>query len=214
MPRPYNQKFTPSAANASFFVTGATGSSITLTATAIGDSGTNGISGIGHQITVTNTNATSLTGINFTITGIDQDGASQSETFVGPGSSATITSTYYYRSLSAVTTSATMGSATVNIGFNSAIATQTFPISWDRGLPIMTVIINGTANCTVEYTNDLIQTTATRPYNWLSNAGSPLSGATTSSSDTFTGVPLAVRLTTASYSSGAVLTFEVSQKQF
>lgn len=205
MVRPYNKLFSPIATSTTYFASAASGTSFTLSHATIGD-------GLGHKISFTGNGATDLSAINVTIVGLDQDGAAQTETFALPNGTATVTSTYFYSSLTSATAASTTGAATLKITYTTAAAMPTFPLNWRGGLPIISVMISGTINYTVQFTNDLIQTTATRPYNWLSNAGSPLTGATTSQSDGFTVVPLAVRLLINSYSTNATALFEISQK--
>ena len=207
MPRPYNKLFSPANSTASFFSAAATGASFTLSNNAIGD-------GLGHKVSITGNGATDLSAINVTVVGLDSDGIAQRETFALPNGAATVTSTYFYSSLTSVTPASTIGVATVKITYTGAAAGPAFPLDWRSGLPILDVILTGTGNYTVQFTDDLVNEGALPPFNWLSNTGSALTNATDSESDTFAAIPIAVRLLINSYSNAATFLFQISQKNF
>jgi len=205
MPRPYNKLFSPSNSSTTYFASAATAASFTLSHNATPD-------GYGHKISITGNGATDLSAINVTLVGLDQDGFAQTETFALPNGAATVTSTYFYSSLTSATPASTIGAATVKITYTDAVATPTFPLNWRGGLPILSVIVSGTINYTAQYTDDLVNQGASSPFNWLSDADSPLTGATSSQANGFTVVPIAVRLLINSYSNGATALFQISQK--
>lgn len=204
MVRPYNKLMNLAAASTDYFAAAATGANFVLTNNATPD-------GLGHKISFTNNTLTDLSAIDVTITGLDQDGKPLTETFPLPKAGQTETSTYFFSYLASAVPSATIGADTVVITYTDAVAGVTLPLNWRGGLPIISVIVTGTINYTVQFTDDLINQGAKPPYNWLSNAGSPLTNATNSESDTFDAVPLAVRLLINSYD-GATALFQVSQK--
>lgn len=210
MPRPLNVTFTPSTVSTTFFATAASGTSLTLSANNIAD----GSQGLGHQITFQGNGAGDLSAINVTIIGIDQDNRTQTETFALPNGTAVVTSTLFYKTLTSATAASTTGANTLKIGFNNVAAMQTFPLCHKEGLPFFEVWVTGTINYTLQYTGDRIQQGASRPYKWISDAGSPLAASSISAGDGFTVIPLAVRILINSYSTGATLTFENAQKNY
>ncbi len=89
---------------------GVTGASFALTANDCGDS-------IGHLITILNNSITDHSAKTLAIVGTDENGNAQSETIAGPAGSATVTSTKYFKTVSSVTPSATIGADTFDIGW-------------------------------------------------------------------------------------------------
>lgn len=209
MVRPIYETFTPSTASTTYFAATVNGASFTLTNNSTPDS-------LAHKVTITGLSATDLSAINATITGIDQDGAAQTETVALPNGTATVTSTLYYTSSLTVTPASTTGASAVKVGFADQFSSRTIPLDWRGGLTFVNTYPTGTINSTVQYTGDNIQggcitPPASRPYNWQSDAGSAVVGATTPASDTFNSTPLATRVIANSYSAGATLRFTVSQ---
>lgn len=87
-----------------------TGATFTLTANSAGDS-------LAHKITVKNNTATDHAAKTIALVGTDADGNAQTETLTGPGTSATVTSTKYFKTLTSATPSATIGADTFDIGW-------------------------------------------------------------------------------------------------
>lgn len=213
MVRPYNKLFTLATTSgaASYFANDVSGASWALAHNTAPDS-------LAHQITILNNTGNSHVGQTITIVGLDQDGFSQTETITGPGPSATVTSTFYYSSITSVTPSSTFGADTVDIGYSNTISGPTFPLSWREGVPYIDVYVTGTLNGTVQYTGDLINMGAVAPYNWITESGSVMTNFTgsviSSPAVTYSSVPIAVRLIINSYSTGATALFQISQKNF
>ncbi len=207
MPRPYNKLFTPANSSTTYFASAATGAAFTLLHTTIGD-------GLGHQISITGNGMTDLSAINATIVGLDSDGIAQSEVLALPNGTATVTSAYYYSSVTSVTPASTIGAATIKITYTDVAAGPTFPLDYRSGVVYNDVILTGTGNYTLQYTGDLVNQGATPPFNWLSDTGSALTAATSSQSDYFVPVPLAERLLINSYTNGATFLFQTSQRNF
>lgn len=103
------------AANLTGFASNVTGAAFTLTANVSGD-------GLGHQVTIRNDSVTNHSGKTVTLVGTDPDGNAQTEVVTGPNTSATVTSTKYWGSLTSATPSASIGADTFDIGWgvNSA----------------------------------------------------------------------------------------------
>lgn len=207
MPRPYNKLFTPANASTNYFANDVTGTTLALTQTATPD-------GLAHKVTILNNSATDHSGKTIALVGISSEGVSQSETITGPIANATVTSTYHYTSIVSVTYSSTVAPDTMDVSYSGSVAMQAFPLDYRSGTVYNDVILTGTGNYTLQYTGDLINQGATPPYNWLSDVGSALTGATSSQSDYFIPIPLAERLLINSYSNGATFLLQVSQKNF
>jgi hypothetical protein len=203
MTRPIFETYTPATANTTFFAASVAGAAFTLTNNATSDS-------LAHQVTIIGLGATDLSGINVTLVGLGQDGNTQTETFALPNGVATVTSALYYKSLTSAVPASTIGAATVKIGFNNQFSSRTIAADW-RGNPAMiAVVVSGTINYSVQYTPDDIQHGATRPYNWLADAG-PVVSVSVNGSTTFNSVPLGFRFIANSYSAGATAKLTISQ---
>lgn len=209
MVRPIFETYTPATVSTTFFAASVAGATFTLTNNNTADS-------LAHQVTIQGLGATDLSGINVTLVGIGQDGNSQTETFALPNGTAVVTSSLYYLTLTSATPASTTGASAVKIGFNNIFASRTIPSNWRGSEAFIGVIVTGTINYTFQYTPDNIQgqpntTAATRPYNWLSDAGSSLTSATASGSVTLTSEPMGFRFLCNSYSSGATAKMTISE---
>jgi hypothetical protein len=108
--------YTSSAASLTGFASNVTGATFTLSATSVGDN-------LAHKVTIRNDSSTDHTGKTLTLTGTGYNGASLTETIVGPNNAATVTSTNYFLTLTSVTIDATIGSDTFDIGWAAAAVT-------------------------------------------------------------------------------------------
>lgn len=144
--RPKQFNYTLSALSVSGYVNAATGvGPFTTIAGAPAD-------GLGHQVTLASTAV--LNAINMTITGLDAEGRAQTEVIAGPNNN-TVTSTKYFKSISSVAASATLGANTMNIGWNAVIVTPLYPIDSHRvAAAVMSVTIGGTVTFTCQQTVD------------------------------------------------------------
>jgi hypothetical protein len=98
------------AASVTGLKSNATGASTTLTATDCGD-------GLAHLITIKGDAATDHSAKTTLITGTDAEGNAQTETGLLPNGTATVTSTKYFKTVTEVTWSATIGADTIDIGW-------------------------------------------------------------------------------------------------
>ena len=135
---------------------------------------------LAHTVTLTAAVQTTLAGITFTIVGTDQNGNAQTETgIVGPASGATVTSTKYFKTITTVQPSATMGGLLVSIGVSAISLTQVIPL--DRRSVAsagLTVAVTGTINYTVNETfADVFDLSLVAPY-------TPITALTTKSATT------------------------------
>ncbi|HLP99209.1 MAG TPA: hypothetical protein VK149_12280 [Sideroxyarcus sp.] len=98
------------AASTNGFAAGVTGAAFALTATSISDN-------LAHLVTIKNNTANDHSAKTIAIVGTDENGNAQSENIAAPGISATVTSTKYFKTLTSVTPSSTIGVDTFDIGW-------------------------------------------------------------------------------------------------
>ncbi len=207
--RPQEFSYTPGAANLTGFLSNATGATWTLTATTAGD-------GLAHQVTIRNDSVTDHSAKTAVLVGTDADGQAITETMSLPGTSATTTSTKYFKTLTSITPSATIGADTMDIGWAQTSLGPTVPV--DVYSPMGTLIavdITGTINYSIEETNDKVWDTT----NLISNAGywfviSGLSGKTADAVSSCTAMTTAWRLKITSVTAGATVTINTTQSNW
>lgn len=209
MVRPIFETYTPSTASTTAYASNVTGGSWTLSANSTAD-------GLAHQVTLHNDTATNHSAKTVTYVGTDQDGAAQTEIVAMPAGNATTTSTYYFKTLTSATPSATIGADTMDIGSAATFSSRTIPGNWRGSEAFVAVIVTGTINYTVQYTPDNIQggcitRPASRPYNWISDEDTAIVDSTTSGAETFTSEPLGFRFIANSYSAGATAKMTISE---
>jgi hypothetical protein len=111
--------YTFAALDANGFAEGMTGTGAATILSSPGD-------GCAHQTTFYS--SADLRGITFTVTGTDADGRVQTETAIGPNAT-TSNLTKYYKTLTSVTASATLGASTMDIGWTTLCYTPTIPVA-------------------------------------------------------------------------------------
>lgn len=136
-------------ASAAGYATNVTGATFTLTATTAGD-------GLAHQTSITNNSITDHSAKTVTIVGTDADGLPQTETGNLPGVSATVNYTKFFKTITSVTPSATIGADTMNIGWLAPSKGPTIVVPNDNVVwPVSaSVIVSGTINFDIENTTD------------------------------------------------------------
>lgn len=206
--RPFYKLYSPANESTSGIVSGATGatSPLTLASSGAGDS-------LAHQISITS--AANLSGITFTVTGTDADGVALTEAVTGPNAT-TVESTGYFKTVTSITISATLGANTANVGWVDEIVTPTIPLNtYARGASA-NVDVTGTVNYTVEATHsDMVTREADGPFNWfeLDDPNIDLISITADVAFGLFPIPRAIRLKTNSYSSGATLALRIVHTQ-
>ncbi len=113
--------FNTSAASLTGLASNVTGAAFTLSANSAGDS-------VAHKITVRNDSATNHSAKTITLVGTAFDGSALTEVLTAPGSSATVTSTNYFRTLTSATPSATIGADTFDIGWAADAISPPIPV--------------------------------------------------------------------------------------
>lgn len=200
--RPKHKTYTPAAVDTDGIVDGATGAT-----SPIAQVGTSAGDGLAHQLNLTS--AANLSGITFTITGTDADGLALTESIAGPNAT-TIETTEYFRTVTSIAISATLGANTVDIGWVDEFVTPTLPMAYTVDRAQVSVKVTGTINYSVQQTlSDLRAITAGSELYWtdiVDPAGLiDLTSITAAVDWTFQPPPRAIRLKANSYSSGAVL---------
>lgn len=200
------QTFNYDIADASLtgFASNVTGASWTLTANVASD-------GLAHQVSIRNDSATNWAGITILLVGTDPDGNTLSEAVTGPGSSATVESAGYFKTLTSATPSATINADTMDIGWVDELSSQTIVMNY---LVEDTFAINadvtGTINFTIQETfDDILYGSLTRPSQqaqWITVAASQTADGTWQA----TGGATAVRMIVNTYSSGAEIQLNVN----
>jgi len=105
------------AVNLTGFLSNATGATWTLTATDSADS-------LAHLVTIRNDTATDHSGKTALLTGTNANGHVLTETITLPAGAATVTSTAYFKTLTTVVPSATIGADTMDIGWSASSTTS------------------------------------------------------------------------------------------
>lgn len=198
--------YSPSAASATAYGTAVTGTSFTLTNTATAD-------GLARQVLFTNNSGNSKSGINMTLVGTDADGYAQTEVLAGPGASTTTTSVKFYKTLTSVTPASTFGADTMGIGTNGVWYGATIPLD-ARNVNVANIqaALSGTCTFTVSQIYDNVLSSSSSP---AQSAAWTAITALTSKSATTVGAAsagaTAVRISSASYSTSAVVTMSIAQ---
>lgn len=182
-----------------------TGASFTLTANSAGD-------GLAHQISILNNTATDHSGKTVTLVGTDADDKALTEVVTGPGASATVESSNYFKTVTSATPSATIGSDTFDIGWVDEVSTQTIPLNWRaQEAASYSVDVTGTINYTVQELFSPIQDEATPASTGTWHGLTALSSKTADLAAEGTRHATAVRLIVNSYTDTAEIQFTVGQ---
>jgi hypothetical protein len=187
--------FTPAVAlttafNAQGFTS--TGAATAPTTTATTD-------GLSHYVTLTSHSQASLAGINFTIVGTDNDGHAVTNTIAGPASASTVTSTVFFKTVTTIQPSATMGALTLAVGIAVTAITQTIPLTNSAAAAGMTVAVTGTVNYSMYETfSNVYEHDANTVSTTISALASKTANTSGSASVSATGVLLLINSVTAS----------------
>ena len=158
--RPHQKTWTVAAAVADGYVNDTTGATaITLLNSGPGD-------GLAHQCNITASGDISL--ITFTFTGTDADGVALVEALAGPAGASTVETTGYFKTMTSITKSATMGAETADIGWVDEFVTPTLPLDTYANGISANIDITGTIDYTVQATNSDMRTRLEDgPFNWF-----------------------------------------------
>ena len=97
---------------------------------------------------------TDINTITITLTGTDADGKAITDTVTGINNS-TVETTKYFKTLTNVSASATLGLNTIDIGWVDEVSSQTIPLDHYMSSPaVVSVEVTGTINYDIEVTMD------------------------------------------------------------
>lgn len=196
--RPLYKLYSPATETTTGIVSGATGATSPLTqaSTGAGDS-------LAHQISITS--AANISAITFTLTGTDADGVTLTEAVTGPNAT-TVESTGYFRTVTSIAISSTLGANTANVGWVDEFVTPTVAFNWYFSEASMRTVVSGTINYTAQQTFGVMRTRADDgPFDWSDSTDSDLVSATASQISTFDKPITGLRLKANSYSAAATL---------
>ena len=186
--------YTPAVASTTAF----NAQGFTSTGAATAPTTTSTSDGLAHYVTLTSPVQATLAGINFTIVGTDPDGHAISETIAGPASASTVTSTKFFKTITTIQPSATMGVLTLAVGIAVTAISPTIALTNSVASAGMTVAVTGTINYTVyeTFSNVYVHSanSVSTPITALTTKTANTSGSTTVSA---TGVLLLVNSITA-----------------
>lgn len=202
---PIRYSFTPSNLSTTGYATSVTGATFTLTANSVTDT-------FAHQVTVLNNTATNHSAKTLTFTGTDVDGFALTETIAAPAGNATVTTAGYYKTLTSVTVSATIGADTFSIGWNNQFISPAIGVDRNGGIVGLNIILTGTINYTVQQTFNSIQTSTRTSINWMNNDDTSLVAATANANGNYIAGIIATRLKVNSYTNGATIQFNITQR--
>jgi hypothetical protein len=127
-----------------------------------------------------------------------------------PGASATVESTYYFKTLTSTTPSATIGADTMDIGWVDEFVSNTIPYNHRGNEGTLDFTVSGTINYTSQFTTNLIQKDA-KPFTWKDSNDTDVVNATANQTTAIIYPVMATRVKVNSYSSGATLTMFLTQ---
>lgn len=206
----YRQTFAPSNEDLTRFGNNVTGAGPWLAANASAPDG------LAHQISIRNDTANNHSAKTLTVTGTDADGRAQTEQLAGPGVSATVETTKYFKTLTQVAISSTIGADTFDIGFVDEIASETIPLAWRLNAPSNWLLdITGTINVSVEFCIEDPNAVADQSaVQWVRpNASLDAETADSTAAQQVAAGYWGARLVTASYSPGATVKLVGSQPE-
>lgn len=194
--RPKRLTYTLQALDADGYLNDATGAGPWTTILALTTDGA------AHKVTIAS--AANLSALTITVTGTDPNGWALTEAITGPNAT-TVTSTKYFKTVTGVSSSGTLGANTMDVGWAAACATPTYPVNQyaDGYGPSVGVDIGGTVTYTGWQCNGDVYAVSSEDMPWLA-ISSGMTGATTDQLAAATIATTGIRITVASHTSGAL----------
>lgn len=186
------ESYTVAAASLTGHASNVTGDAWTITTAGADD-------GLAHQVTIRNDSVTDHSAKTIVLVGTGANGEAVTETLAAPGTSATVTSVKYYKTLTSATPSATIGADTFDIGWAATARSPWFYVS---KLPAVAVSVGGTINYDIQHKYDEAVSTET--------AFNSATGKTADYEHVYTVAPRAARIDVNSHTSGTFTVFVVS----
>ncbi len=190
---PFRQTFTAAAASLTGHASNVTGAAWVIATPGADD-------GIAHHVTVRNDSVTNHSAKTIVLVGTDANGAALTETIAAPNTSATVTSTKAFRTLTSATPSATIGADTFDIGWAATGHTPWIDLNPGK-LPFAAsfgvYLVSGSLNFDGQQTLDYPPTEDSVAFNL-----SDMTGKTASAVGALTTPASAVRVDVNSHTSG------------
>lgn len=169
--------------------------------------------GLAHQLNLTSPD--NISAITLTVTGTDADDNVITEAITGP-SATTVESTKFFKTVTGIAASATLGANTLDVGWVDEAVSPTIPLDWRRNVPSNYFLdVTGTINVDVDHAVQDVDAVADQHLiDWRNVSASLL--AETADSSAFVQIPAgytAFRMNVNSYSSGARAVLYVSQPE-
>ena len=143
--RPSKKTYTLAALDADGFAVNVTGAIQTTPWTTIAGAPSDGIA---HATTLYS--AADLHAITITVNGTDSEGRAQSEDILGPNATTT-TLTKYFKTVTSVTASATLGANTMQVGWTALCATPSYPQDYHAySAATLSIEASGTVDYTIQ----------------------------------------------------------------
>ena len=161
--------------------------------------------GLGHQISITDTATVDQSGATFTITGTNANDEAISEAVTGPGSGATVESAEYFKTVSSIAIASPAACGTVDCGTDTGgeVASKVYIIDSRAAEGAgAQAVVTGTVNYTVQASLEPLSS-ASAFGDFDMTAVTAYSGKTADVLSTLPAGASALRVITASYSSGA-----------
>ena len=211
--RPIYLDIDPANVSTTGFDTGLTGAGpFTPSTTATPD-------GLAHQVSLTST--ANLSAITMTLVGTDADGRAQTEDVAGPNNN-TVEGSKYFKTLTSIVASSTLGASTMDVGYVDEVASQTIPLDFYASDPAsVQVSVTGTINFDVEGTlSNPFDTSRVSPFDfddqsdldWLNDSNFTSKTASLANALAIPGIR-AIRIVINSYTDTAELQVFITQPQ-
>mgnify|MGYP000488098127 CR=1 FL=1 len=192
---PSRTTFTLAAASLTGHASNVTGASWTIATAGAAD-------GIAHHVTIRNDSVTNHAAKTIVLVGTGANGEALTETLAAPGTSATVTSTKAFKTLTSATPSATIGADTFDIGWAGTGHTPWVDLDPSRlpfGASAAVYLVSGSCNFDGQHTFDIPPTENSPAFNL-----SALTGKTASTDGGYTTPVSAVRVDINSHTSGVI----------
>ncbi len=197
----FRQTFTAAAASLTGHASNVTGAAWVIATEGAAD-------GLAHHVTIRNDSATNHSAKTIVLVGKGANGEDLTETLAAPNTSATVTSTKAFKTLTSATPSATIGADTFDIGWAATGHSPWVDIKQNQ-LPFAVAagvyLVSGSLNFDVQHTLDTPPTEDSTPF-----AISALTGKTATTDSGYTTPVTALRVDVNSHTNG-VFTFVVLQ---
>lgn len=165
--------------------------------------------GLAHKISLTST--ANLSAINITITGTDADGNAITETRAGPNNN-TVSTTAFFKTVTNISAASTLGANTMNVGWIADAVSKSLPLDhYARRPASVQVTISGTAAVDIAGTlSDIRDGGIQSSWTWLNDANFTNKSASLYDDLSVAGIR-AIRLEVNSYSTGAIVSLDITQ---